>query len=158
MRYLSFFFGLIGCFVFSGCTEVEEPELVEIVSIKLLQMQGSTAQIAVEAEIDNPNGFHIKVKPSTLDVFVEDEKVGTVDLLNELKLIKRKSQVYAGQFSLNGERGIMLRLMNWMEKETLKVRFTGKLKASVFGVTKKIPVTKTKYLNTAEFKDKVKGL
>lgn len=158
MRYVAFFSLAVFVLLFSGCAELEEPELVEIVSIKLMSMEGSKAKIAVDAEIENPNGFNIKVKPSTLDVFVDDEKVGTVDLLNEIKLVKKKSQVYAGQFSLNGEKGIMLKLMQWMNKETIKVRFTGKLKASVLGITKKVPVTKTKYINTADFKGKVKGL
>lgn len=158
MRYLSFFFLAISVYLFSACAELEEPELVEVKSINLISLEGPVAKIGIEAEIDNPNGFNIKLKPSTLDVLVDDEKVGTIDLLNDIKLIKKKSQVYSGQFTLNGNKGIMLRLMQWMQKETLKVRVTGKLKASVLGVTKKIPVTKTKYLNPQEFKDKVKGL
>ena len=82
------FFFLFALVFLTSCEEIEEPELVEISNVKLVELKGSVAKILVFAEIDNPNFFNISMKPSTLDLFVDGTFAGTVNLDKKIKFLR----------------------------------------------------------------------
>ena len=153
IKYLAFTFAFL--VLFSSCEDIEEPELVEIKKVDLVELKGSTAKINVEAEIENPNFFGIKVKPSVLDVYVDEVFAGTVNLDESVKLIRKSSKTYAIPITLNGDGMVLLKLAVWMTKPSLKLRFSGKVKGSVYGVSKKISINESKTIEPAKFKSKI---
>jgi len=102
-------------------------------------------------DLENPNFFSIKIKPSTLDLFVEDEYVGKAVLLEKVKIIKKKTGTYIARVELLGEDGVLRKLLKYALKPELKIRVKGKVKGSVYGITKRIDVDETKTIDGRKF-------
>jgi LEA14-like dessication related protein len=138
---MKFFIGILCmALLLSSCDSLEEPYLVEVTNFQLDELNGSTAKVTLDAEIENENFFGIKIKPSVLKVYVDDNYAGTVELTEAVKLLKKSSNVYSFPLTMKGESFVMLRLVQWMSKPQLTIRLSGKVKASVLGVSKKVEV------------------
>jgi LEA14-like dessication related protein len=136
----------------SSCFEYEDIEFVKMGGFKLEEIAMNRATIGLTFEMLNPNGYAITIKPSTLDVYVDDEYVGKASLLEKVRLKRKKSQLYGARIQLVGEGGIMQKLMQVRQKEEVTLRFTGKVKGSVLGISKNISVNESKTINPSELK------
>ncbi|MBU2018653.1 MAG: LEA type 2 family protein [Bacteroidetes bacterium] len=153
MKYIAISF--LSLFLLTSCNEIEEPELVEIKKLELIELKGTVAKIQIDAEIENPNFFGIKVKPSVLDVYIDEVYAGTVNLDENVKLLRKSSNTYSVPITLKGESFVLLRLMQWMNKPQINLRLKGKVKGSVYGVSKKIAINETKIIYPEKFKSKI---
>lgn len=135
---------IIGLLLFLTSCTFHEPILKGGENFKLAKMEGQTIQFNAGAIIENENWFGLKVKPSTFELYVEDDYMGTVKLDKKVK-IKRKSDAYVeGQFTGQLEKGALLKVMTLMGKSEIKVRLKGKAKGGVFIFSKKFEVDETK--------------
>jgi LEA14-like dessication related protein len=149
MKFFFVFFFL--AFLLSSCIEFEDVEVLRFGKIQVQQIKGSTAKISVDLDLENPNFFSIKIKPSTLDLFVEDEYVGKAILLEKVKIIKKKTGTYITRVELIAEDGVLRKLLKYALKPELKIRVNGKVKGSVYGITKRIAIDETRTIDGRKF-------
>ena len=152
---IKFLWLVLGVFLFSSCFEYNEVRVVSIGKVTLENFEGTTAHVNVEVELENTNFFGLKIKPSTLDVFVEDEFVGKAVLIEKVKIKRKKTQVYNAKIELVGESGILRKAMKYALRKDLKVRLSGYVKGSVYGISKKVKVDETKTIDGRQLKMKI---
>jgi len=153
MRVLLSF--LVISFLMSSCIEYEQVNVVSFGKINIESFEGSTADVNVDVELENENFFGIKIKPSTLDVYVEDEYVGKAILKEKVKIIRKSTQTYNAKIKLVGEDGILRKAIKYALKKDLKIRITGFVKGSVYGIPKKVQIDETKTIDGRALKIKI---
>ena len=138
---------IIGCaFVLASCT-FYEPEFRGGESFKMGKIDGRDIQLTAGAKIYNGNGYAIKVKPSTLDVYIEDEYIGKVHLDKKIKMKANQETLIDAPMTATLAEGAMFRAMKLINKPNLTVRLSGKVKASVWFISKKIDVNETRTMD-----------
>lgn len=150
MRNLIFVF--LGFFFFSGCELYEQIDVLKVGKIRLDKINSSNATINIDVEVDNPNFYGIKLKPSSLDVFIEEEYLGKAHLLDAVKFKRKKTGVYNFKVELLGETGVLKKAVKYSMMKEIKVRLAGTVKASVLGISKKIAVNETKTIDGAKLR------
>ena len=148
-------FPLVLLFVFSSCELYEDIEVVNMGQVKLDQLDGNNVTLNMDVELDNPNFYTIKVKPSYLDVYIEGELVGKAHLLEKLKMKRKSVAVYNVKVELLGEKGILSKALKYSLKKELKIRLVGKVKASVLLISKKFKVDETKTIDATKLRPKM---
>jgi len=138
--------------LFSSCELYEDVEVIDIGKIKLEKMEGNNAQINVAIQLNNTNWFGIKVKPSSLEVYIEDEFVGEAFLIEKEKIKPKKTAEYKAQVELRGTEGVLKKVIKYSLKKELKIRLKGIVKGSVMGITKKVAVDKTQTYDAVKFR------
>ncbi len=142
---------LTAFFLATSCT-FYEPEFRGGENLKIGKLDGKELQVTVDANIFNENGFAIKVKPSTLDLYIEDQYMGKVHLDKKIKM-KRKSETrVSAPMTLTLADGAMFKVLRFANKDKLKIRLSGKVKAGALLISKKFDVDETKTI------DGIKGL
>jgi len=132
--------------VLGSCT-FYQPEIVGVDDLKLKKFEGREAEFNVVARIKNDNNYAIKVKPSTLDVYVGDQYVGNIHLDNKVKLKKKQMTTVDAPFTATIAEGAMFKVMSLLSQSNVELRLTGKVKASVFIVSKKVDVDERKTID-----------
>lgn len=146
---------LLSLFVLSSCEWYQDVDIVEVGKVKLDGINGNNASINLDVELNNPNWYGIKVKPSFLSVYVEDEYVGKAHLLEKVKFKRKKVATYNLKVDLLGEKGVLKKAMKYALKKELKIRLEGKVKAGVFIISKKFEVDETKTIDGRKFRPSV---
>ena len=141
----------------SGCDslEFEEVEFVSMDSFEVKKIEGRNADMEATVTLFNPNFFGIKIKPSDLDVYVNDVYAGKVFLQEKVKLKKKTEAAYLAKLRLEGDEGILLRLMGLMRKKEVEIELRGKVTGSVYGISKKVEVNEKKVVETKKLKEKL---
>jgi LEA14-like dessication related protein len=150
------YFGLIFLlFSLSSCIEFEQVEVKSIGKITLETFEGTVADVNVDVELENVNFFGIKIKPSTLDVYVDEDYVGKAILKEKVKIKRKSTQLYNAKIKLEGESGILRKVMKYALRKDLKIRIKGYVKGSVYGIPKKVFVDETKTIDGRALKMKI---
>jgi LEA14-like dessication related protein len=151
------FIFVLTCCMFTGCMEFEEPEFGGIANFKMDSFSGGELKCSFDATIGNPNKFGIKLKPTVLDVYADDQMIGKLHLDNRIKFKRKSDKVYNVPLRVKLENGMMMKLMGFMGKSNVKLRFVGKVKASVYGITKKVDIDQSKDINPSELHGMFQG-
>ena len=77
----------------------------------------------------NGNWFGVKIKPSMLDLYVEDQFIGKVHLDKKVKMKSKRETDLSAPFTAQLEDGAMLKLLKHATKSEINVRLKGKVKA-----------------------------
>lgn len=138
----------IGCLlvIFTGCT-FYEPELLGEESFKMEKFEGKEIRFTAGAKVKNQNWFAIKVKPSTLDLYVDGEYMGKVHLEKKVKMRAKKETMLEAPFVAELEANALMKAMGIALKGDVQVRLTGKIKGGVFIFSKKIEFDETRTMN-----------
>jgi LEA14-like dessication related protein len=102
----------------------------------------------VNGVISNPNWYAIKVKNSSLDVLVDNMKLGEIQLNDKVKMKGRRENDLSVPLTLELEPGAMVKMMAWAIRDSVNIQFKGPVKAGVFCVYKKIPIDVSKSVST----------
>lgn len=149
MSKLLFFLMLV---FLTACAEFKDLEYKGGESFKYKGIDGRNVSFTAGAKISNQNGFAVKVKPSVLDVYVENEQIGKLSLDHKIR-IKRKSESYVeGPFTLQLEQGALLKSAKYLGSHELQVRLKGDVKAGVWFVSKKLSVDESRKLSGDMFR------
>ncbi|OFZ08432.1 MAG: hypothetical protein A3D92_22000 [Bacteroidetes bacterium RIFCSPHIGHO2_02_FULL_44_7] len=132
--------------VLSSCT-FYEPEFRGGESISDVKLEGKELHLRAGAKVYNPNGYAIKVKPSTLDIFVNEEFMGQVHLDKKFKMKAKQETMIDAPLTATLADGAMFRAMRLAGEENVTVRMQGKVKAGVWFVSKKVDVNESRSLN-----------
>jgi len=143
MKYL--FLPLIVLLI-TSCT-FYEPEYRGGESVQMGQLKGKELTLSVSVDLYNENKFGITVKPSTLDVYLEDTYIGKVHLDEKFKMKRKSVTRITAPLTITLENGVLFKLIRLANQKKIKVRINGDVKASVLFLTKKLPVDETKTIN-----------
>ena len=139
-------------FLFSGCFEYEDIEFKGINNFKMGTIKDGAVNFDLDVTLFNPNGYAISVKPSEVEVYVEDDYIGLAKLLQKVKMKRKTIALYAIPLKLTLENGAMFKLMRYASKKEVTLNIKGKVKGAVLGVSKKIEVNEKKTISTKDFK------
>jgi len=122
--------------------EVQEVDLVSVEKIKLVSMKNNVLTFDVNAIIDNPNTFNIKLLDSELDLYLEKNLMGEAHLLKPVQINKKSSESYLFQI----ETGVLdqKKLLPILFKSALtgkiNVGVKGDVKGKVYFLSKKVKI------------------
>jgi LEA14-like dessication related protein len=141
MKTLSFLFLL---FFFSSCATFEDP--IELVSstMKMENLNLDEAALRFNTTIHNNTWTPIKIKPSTLELFVDGEKLGDLYIDEKIRLKSKKDTDVNTLVYVKFADGILGKLIRYRFKDTAQLEVRGKVKTGLLFVPVKIPVNYTK--------------
>jgi len=138
--------------LFSSCFTFHNPELVGEEKFNFESVKDGTVKFTAGATFLNENWYGLKVKPSMMNLYIEDEFIGEVKLEKKVKLKSKRETALEAPFTLTLEKGAMLKMMRYATQGEIKVRLTGKVKGGVFIFSKKFEMDETKTISGASLK------
>ncbi len=149
MKWISL---LLLTFLLNSCFDFEEVQFKGIENVSMPKMDDKEILVDLTLKLENPNNFKIKIKPSFVNVFIEDKMMGTIYLDKKVVLKKKQESLYSTQLRVKLEDGAFFSLLKYVARKEVPVRFKGKVKGSVFGISKKIDVDQLKVINGENLK------
>ena len=138
---MKFFFVLI-LYLFSSCSFQQIKYLGEQ-SFTFQKLEDKKVFFNAGAKISNPNNFAIKLRPSSLSLYIEGEYIGIINLNEEVRL-KRKSKEYVeGSFTASTRSFSMneiFRISKFITKKEIEICLKGDLQSAVWIFGKKVHV------------------
>ena len=144
MKTTSFLFLL---FLFSSCATFEDP--IELVNntMKMENLNLNEAALRFNTTIHNNTWTPIKIKPSTLELFVDGEKLGDLYIEEKIRLKSKNDTEINTLVHVKFADGILGKLIRYRFKETAQLELRGKVKTGLLFVPVKIPVNYTKTIS-----------
>ena len=139
-------------FILSSCFEFEELEFNGVENPKIEKIDGKNISLNLGVKIFNPNGFSIKVKPSQVDLMVDDQLLAKAYFDDKIKLVRKKEDTYQLALRLELEDGAMFKMLKYALKDKVKVRIVGFVKGSVLGISKKVKIDQIQEIDGKNFK------
>lgn len=149
MRYLLFLSAFVVFLTSCGCFTFHEPEFRGDEKFNIEKVNGKTIEFNASAKVYNGNCFGLKIKPSTVDLYVEGEYMGKVKLNKKVKMKSKRESTLDAQFTATLEEGAMLKAMKYALKDEIKVQLKGNVKGGVFIFSKKFEFNETKTISGA---------
>ena len=147
MKHFLFIFAAAACF--SSCS-IQDVDLVRVNSVYPETVVGDAPRLTVNARLNNPNKFNIKVKKAKINLLINGNDAGDITLGDHVVLEKLKEDDYT--FILVGEKekivsaitasGIAVAL-----SRKVNITIRGWVKGKAFGLGKKIKVEEKKSLS-----------
>ena len=134
--------------ILSACSIYKEPEFKELSGYKLTKIDGNEIHFNVEGIISNPNWYALKMKKSSLDIFIENKKFGVLQLEDKLKIKSKRDNNLSVPNTLILEPGTMVKMMGWAVRDSISIEIKGPLKAGVFFIYHKFPVQFTQSISS----------
>lgn len=126
--------------VVSSCAIYEDPELTKVGKFQFSKLKGRSIDFSLETSVENPNWYAIKIKPSTVDVYVENLLIGQLSLQSKLRFARNTTSTVNAQLVGNLADGALINLVRLAGKDKVEVVLKGKVKAGVWFISKKFPV------------------
>lgn len=79
--------------LFSSCFNMDDVEIKDIRSIKIVNSSNEGITLGTNLKIANPNFFDIKVTDSDFDLFIKGKRIGSASMVNKIT-IPSKSEEY----------------------------------------------------------------
>ncbi len=102
------------------------------------------AAIRVVGTVHNNTWLPIKIKPSTLEVYVDGKKWGDLYLDEKIRLKSNKNNELNTLVHVKFEDGLMAKLFIYRFKESAQLQLRGKVKTGLLFIPIKLPVNYTK--------------
>ncbi len=142
-----FLFILIAFVLLTGCATFQEPEFRGSEGVKMEKMDGQEISLSAGIKVYNPNWYALKIKPSTVEVYLEDQLMGTVKLNKKVKMKAKQESSLSLSLLATLEDGAMFTALRYAKKDQVKVRIKGKVKGGIFFLSKKVEVDETKTIS-----------
>jgi LEA14-like dessication related protein len=118
----------------------QQPAFKKYEGFEMGKMDAQKVSFTIKASIYNPNWYALKVKPSSLEISTSDGKLGVLHLDEKIKMKGRKETSLVVAMHIDLEKGIMMKLMSFSLKDSVKINLKGDVRGGVFFITKKIPM------------------
>ncbi len=105
------------------------------------------AALRFNTTIHNNTWMPIKIKPSTLELFVDGEKLGDLYINEKIRLKSKNDSEVNTLVHVKFADGILGKLIRYRFKETAQLELRGKVKTGLLFVPVKIPVNYTKTIS-----------
>lgn len=139
-----FLFILTAVVLLSGCATFQEPEFRGSEGVKMEKMDGQEISLSAGVKVYNPNWYALKIKPSTVEVYLEDQLMGTIKLTKKVKMKAKQESSLSLPLLATLEDGAMFTALRYAKKDQVKVRIKGKVKGGIFFLSKKVEIDETK--------------
>ena len=134
-----------------SCKPIKEPIFVSFNGVSSLQwVDKKNMKFNVGCTLENPNSMALKVKPCSLDVYIEKRPLGVVFLDKKVKLKGKKRTDVEAPISIKLNGGAMLTLMKYGRRDSVTVRLEGDVKGGIFIFNKKVPIKLKKTISPKE--------
>ena len=139
----------IACLAMTGCG-IQSLEVLRVqnVTVSSLTRDGLVAQWGIELE--NPNRFTVTVKDTEVNIRVDEHDIGEVILVEpqriksgETALLNFQIDTYKGALGKVFRRQLIQAIMG----NDIPIEIDGMVHGKAFGLTIRIPVKHTQYLN-----------
>lgn len=124
----------------SSCSSFKEPIIKGSDDFKLTQFEGKKITFSLTLAIENNNWYALKIKPSNVDLYLEDKLIGNLHLLNKVTIPAKKTTELIVPARIEFVDGAMISLFKIISKDQVAVRLNGKVKGGVLFVYKKFSV------------------
>lgn len=138
---------LVIIFLVSSCFDYDDIDFKGVDNFKVEKFEGKKISFSMDVILENPNSFSVKIKPSVVDVYLDDNLIGKTYLDQKVKIIKRKENSYFVPLHVELEDGLLMKLMKLSIKAKVKLRLVGKIKGSIYGICKKVKIDETKEID-----------
>lgn len=139
---------------FTSCFTYHEVDVLSVGEYRISNVTKDNVNVSINMEVNNPNGYNIRLKKTDLDLYVEGEKVGIATITEDVVLKKRTQEKYKLTFESNYKElsgSILGRLPSLLRKSTIKVGLKGKVKAKAnWFLGKKFDLDVEESVNVAE--------
>ena len=155
MRSLSY---LIVCLIISSCAPFELPEFISYEGFKMGKMDAKQVSFSLNVKLKNPNSYALKVKKTSLNLSVDDGKIGILALEKTIKLTRKKETIVEIPMNLSLEKGALMRMLTFSMQDSIRLNLEGDVRGGVLFFSKKFPLSfsksiSPKVLNTFNQKD-----
>lgn len=137
---------VIGIFTLGSCS-IEDPEIAGFENVKILKADGDHIEATIDVTIENPNFFGMKVKKSTFHIRANDLEIGDVELCKKFKVKRKSTHVYTLPLSISLAKGALFKIMKLTGAKEIKLNLEGKVKGSVYGISKTVDIKETKTID-----------
>lgn len=127
---------------------LKEVKLNQISNVSNFQKNGKMMTADVTLSILNENSFPIVVKPSQLDVLMNDRLIGIAYLNKKVKFNKKSTEDYIANVSFENQGIKIMDIIGAAFSGKMKLRFSGKVKAGNGVISKKFKVDEVKEFTT----------
>ena len=134
-------------FLVSSCFDYDDIDFKGIDNFKMEKFEGQKISFSMDVVLENPNSFSVKIKPSVVDVYLDDNLIGKTYLDQKVKIIKRKENSYFVPLHVELEDGLLIKLMKLSLKDKVKLRLVGNIKGSIYGISKKVKIDESKEID-----------
>lgn len=124
----------------NSCAVYQEPELDKVGNFQFEKLKGKSINFSLETTVDNPNWYAIKIKPSTVDVYIENLLIGQLTLQSKVRYARKSTSTVTAPLTAKLADGALINLVRLAGKTEVEVMLKGKVKAGVWFISKKIPV------------------
>ena len=138
---------LVIIFLVSSCFDYDDIDFKGVDNFKVEKFEGKKISFSMDVILENPNSFSVKIKPSVVDVYLDDNLIGKTYLDQKVKIIKCKENSYFVPLHVELEDGLLMKLMKLSIKAKVKLRLVGKIKGSIYGICKKVKIDETKEID-----------
>lgn len=136
--------------ILTSCFEV--PKFKGISNFKLDELNADKVHFNLDANVFNPNGYGIRIRKSTFDLYVGDKYVGKAKIKKSFKMKRKRESTCHVPVELKLEKGMLMQLMALATKRSLEVNVKGILKASVMGIPRREKIDERKTINPKDLK------
>lgn len=113
-------------------------------------IEGNQVKFTVQATVYNPNFYALKVKPSRVNVYADNQLYGTLNLTKIQKMKRKKETKLEVPMRFDMADGAMMGMMMLMRKDKVNIKLDGKVKGGVYFFSKKFPVTYERAISPKE--------
>ncbi len=140
MKY--FFFGSV-LFFLSACASFKQPKMVSFEGFSDFKMKPREISFTISGNVLNPNKSKLKLHPSTVDVYIQQKKLG--QLSNEEKIVLKRNGTsdISVPVIANTEKGALIQLTTLSFKDSVEVKFVGDVKVGMGLFKKKIAINES---------------
>ena len=142
-KYLVAVLLIVSCSL-TGCLKFENIELVSIKNVTYKEFKNNVLKIDVEAVINNPNRFKVKIKEANLDLMFNDQVLGSVTQLEQIELAGGVQNNYTLQIAVEMKdlQSNLVALFRLLMNESKKLNLSGTLHVKSFLFTKTVYLEK----------------
>ncbi|NBU89845.1 MAG: hypothetical protein EBS12_00150, partial [Flavobacteriia bacterium] len=125
---------------------------------KMGKMDAKQVSFSLNVKLKNPNSYALKVKKTSLNLSVDDGKIGILALEKTIKLPRKKEIIVEIPMNLSLEKGALMRMLTFSMQDSIRLNLEGDVRGGVLFFTKKFPLSfsksiSPKVLNTFNQKD-----
>ncbi len=137
LKQTGFFLLLLFCF--ASCRQPRDLVYVGVQNFGLKQASLKKTVVSMDVQLYNPNNYKMKLRHSHLDIFINSNKLGTVNMDSKLKV--PRLDTFAMPVMLDVDLGNALpNMLQLAFNSDVTVKLTGTVKAGRHGLYINIPV------------------
>lgn len=106
----------------------------------------------LKVNVENQNGFNLKIKPCHLDVLLEDHKIADLYLENKIKFNRKSEKTYSAKLRAKLADGALFSLFKIRPNNKIDLRFRGTVKGAAFGINKRMDIDEKQNLDLSLLK------